>query len=163
MDLTAGGFFWSCTRRVASIVAIGGTMRPAVEAAGHCFLSEIPNAQTSPGYYFENYPERMQKSPGMEMTGYELQLRERFLLRPVQQAELDSSACDSRLGSVALLAILYATIGRIANRGNYLTGDRLSRRISVLKKAFISAARISGCSSAAKWSPRGNSAQRWML
>ena len=47
-------------------------MRPAVEAAGRRFLSEIPNAQTSAGYYFETYPERMQKSPGMEMTGYDL-------------------------------------------------------------------------------------------
>jgi MGT family glycosyltransferase len=47
-------------------------LRPAVEAAGHRFLSEIPNAQTSAGYYFETYPERMQKSPGMEMTGYDL-------------------------------------------------------------------------------------------
>ncbi len=47
-------------------------MRPAVEAAGHRFLSEIPKAQTTPGYYFDNYPERTQKQPGMEMTGYDL-------------------------------------------------------------------------------------------
>jgi len=54
------------------VVQVSEDLRPAVEAAGHRFLSEIPNAQTSPGYYFENYPERMQKSPGMEMTGYDL-------------------------------------------------------------------------------------------
>jgi MGT family glycosyltransferase len=53
-------------------VQVNEDLRPAVEAAGHRFLSEIPNAQTSAGYYFENYPERMQKSPGMEMTGYDL-------------------------------------------------------------------------------------------
>src|ERR1700677_604640 len=47
-------------------------LRPAVEAAGHRFLSEIPNAQTSADYYFETYPERSQKSPGMEMIGYDL-------------------------------------------------------------------------------------------
>jgi hypothetical protein len=53
-------------------VQVNEDLRPAVEAAGHRFLSEIPNAQTSPGYYFDTYPERMQKSPGMEMTGYDL-------------------------------------------------------------------------------------------
>src|SRR5260370_16161567 len=53
-------------------VQVSEDLRPAVEAAGHRFLSEIPNAQTSGGYYFEMYPERMQKAPGMEMTGYDL-------------------------------------------------------------------------------------------
>jgi MGT family glycosyltransferase len=53
-------------------VQVNEDLRPAVEAAGHRFLSEIPNAQTSAGYYFETYPERMQKSPGMEMIGYDL-------------------------------------------------------------------------------------------
>jgi MGT family glycosyltransferase len=53
-------------------VQVNEDLRAAVEAAGHRLLSEIPNAQTSPGYYFETYPERMQKSPGMEMTGYDL-------------------------------------------------------------------------------------------
>ena len=53
-------------------VLVNEDLRPAVEAAGYRFLSEIPNAQTSIGYYFESYPERMQKSPDMEMTGYDL-------------------------------------------------------------------------------------------
>ena len=53
-------------------VQVSEDLRPTVESAGHRFLSEIPNAQTSGGYYFETYPERMQKSPGMEMTGYDL-------------------------------------------------------------------------------------------
>jgi hypothetical protein len=47
-------------------------LRCAVEAAGHSFVLETPNAQTSAGYYLDNDPERMQKSPGMEMTGYDL-------------------------------------------------------------------------------------------
>jgi UDP:flavonoid glycosyltransferase YjiC (YdhE family) len=34
-------------------VQVNEDLRPAVEAAGHLFLSEIPNAQTSAGYYFE--------------------------------------------------------------------------------------------------------------
>jgi UDP:flavonoid glycosyltransferase YjiC (YdhE family) len=53
-------------------VQVNEELRPAVEAAGYRFLAEIPNAQTSADHYFENYPERMQKSPGMEMTGYDL-------------------------------------------------------------------------------------------
>jgi UDP:flavonoid glycosyltransferase YjiC (YdhE family) len=52
-------------------VQVNEDLRPAVETAGHRFLSEIPNAQTSAGYYFETYPKRMRKSPGMEMTGYD--------------------------------------------------------------------------------------------
>jgi hypothetical protein len=53
-------------------VQVNEELHPAVEAAGHRFLSEIPNAQTSAGYYLETYPERMQMSPGMEMTGHAL-------------------------------------------------------------------------------------------
>ncbi len=53
-------------------VQVNEDLRAAVEAAGHRLLSEIPNAQTSGRYFLENYPERMQKSPGMEMTGYDL-------------------------------------------------------------------------------------------
>jgi MGT family glycosyltransferase len=53
-------------------VQVNEDLRATVEAAGHRFLLEIPNAQTSVGYYFDTYPERMQKLPGMEMTGYDL-------------------------------------------------------------------------------------------
>jgi MGT family glycosyltransferase len=51
-------------------VLVNEDLRDTVEAAGHRFLSEIPNAQTSVSYFLENYPERMQKSPGMERNGY---------------------------------------------------------------------------------------------
>ena len=34
-------------------VQVNEDLRPAVETAGHRFLLEIPNAQTSAGYYFE--------------------------------------------------------------------------------------------------------------
>jgi UDP:flavonoid glycosyltransferase YjiC (YdhE family) len=46
-------------------VQVNEDLRPAVEAAGYRFLSEIPNAQTSAAYYFDNYPERRQKPLGM--------------------------------------------------------------------------------------------------
>jgi MGT family glycosyltransferase len=51
-------------------VLVHEDLRPTVEGAGHRFLSEIPNAQTSVSYFLENYPERMQKPPGMERNGY---------------------------------------------------------------------------------------------
>jgi MGT family glycosyltransferase len=74
-------------------VQVSEDLRPAVESAGHRFLSEIPNAQTSGGYYFETYPERMQKSPGMEMTGYDLV---HFFARniPAQSASLKMALYD---------------------------------------------------------------------
>jgi MGT family glycosyltransferase len=53
-------------------VQVNEDLRPAVETAGHRFLPEISNAQTSPRFYFETYPERTGKSPGMEMAGYDL-------------------------------------------------------------------------------------------
>jgi UDP:flavonoid glycosyltransferase YjiC (YdhE family) len=66
---------------IASILAESGhevavqaneDLRPAIESAGHRYLLEIPNSQTSARYFLDNYPERMQKSPGMEMIGYDL-------------------------------------------------------------------------------------------
>ena len=68
--LSIASLLVECGHEVA--VQVNEDLRISVEAAGHRFLSEIPNAQTSAGYYFETYPERMQKSPGMEMTGYDL-------------------------------------------------------------------------------------------
>jgi MGT family glycosyltransferase len=53
-------------------VQINEDLREAVEAAGYRVLPEIPNAQTSVNHFFENYPERQQKTPGAEMKGYDL-------------------------------------------------------------------------------------------
>src|ERR1700742_2413503 len=74
-------------------VQVNEDLRPAVEAAGHRFISEIPGAQTSGRYYFETYPERMKKSPGMEMTGFDLV---HFFARniPAQSASLKMALYD---------------------------------------------------------------------
>ena len=53
-------------------VQVNEDLRATVEATGHRFLSKIPNAQASVRYFLENYPERMQMSPGMERSGYTL-------------------------------------------------------------------------------------------
>ena len=37
-------------------VQVNEDLRTVVEASGHRFLSEIPNAQTSGRYFLENYP-----------------------------------------------------------------------------------------------------------
>ena len=84
-------------------------LRFAVEAAGHRFLSEIPNAQTSAGYYFDNYPERMQKSPGMEMTGFDLV---HFFARNIaaQSASLKMALYDFQADLILADSIYWGTL-----------------------------------------------------
>jgi MGT family glycosyltransferase len=90
-------------------VQVNEDLRPAVEAAGHRFLAEIPNAQTSPGYYFETYPERMQKSPGMEMTGYDLV---HFFARVIaaQSASLKMALYDFQADLILADSIYWGTL-----------------------------------------------------
>src|SRR5271163_734834 len=90
-------------------VQVNEDLRPAVEAAGHRFLAEIPNAQTSADYYFENYPERMQKSPGMEMTGYDLV---HFFARilPAQFAGLKMALYDFQADLILADSIYWGTL-----------------------------------------------------
>src|SRR5580704_18102936 len=89
-------------------VQVNEDLRHTVEAAGHRFLSEIPNAQTSPGYYFETYPERMQKSAGMEMTGYDLV---HFFARNIaaQSASLKMALYDFRADLILADSIYWGT------------------------------------------------------
>ena len=90
-------------------VQVNEDMRPAVEAAGHRFLLEIPNAQTSAGYYIDNYPERMQKSPGMEMTGYDLV---HFFARNIaaQSASLKMALYDFQADLILADSIYWGTL-----------------------------------------------------
>jgi MGT family glycosyltransferase len=91
------------------VVQVNEDLRPAVEAAGHRFLSEIPNAQTSAGYYFDTYPERMQKSPGMEMTGYDLV---HFFARNIaaQSASLKMALYDFQADLILADSIYWGTL-----------------------------------------------------
>jgi MGT family glycosyltransferase len=68
--LSIASLLVECGHEVA--VQVNEDLRAAVEATGHRFLSEIPNPQASVRYFLENYPERMQKSPGMERSGHTL-------------------------------------------------------------------------------------------
>jgi MGT family glycosyltransferase len=90
-------------------VQVNEDLRPAVEAAGHRFLLEIPNAQTSAGYYFDTYPERMQKSPGMEMTGYDLV---HFFARNIaaQSASLKMALYDFQADLILADSIYWGTL-----------------------------------------------------
>jgi MGT family glycosyltransferase len=90
-------------------VQVNEDLRPAVEAAGHRFLPEIPNAQTSAGYYIDNYPERMQKSPGMEMTGYDLV---HFFARNIaaQSASLKMALYDFQADLILADSIYWGTL-----------------------------------------------------
>jgi UDP:flavonoid glycosyltransferase YjiC (YdhE family) len=69
-------------------VQVSDDLHPEVWAAGHRVLPEITNAQTSLSYFFDTYPERMKKFPGMEMIGYDL---EHFFARNIaaQSASLN--------------------------------------------------------------------------
>jgi MGT family glycosyltransferase len=90
-------------------VQVNENLRPAVEGAGHRFLSEIPNAQTSAGYYFDNYAERMQKSPGMEMVGYDLV---HFFARNIaaQSASLKMALYDFQADLILADSIYWGTL-----------------------------------------------------
>jgi UDP:flavonoid glycosyltransferase YjiC (YdhE family) len=90
-------------------VQVGEDLRATVEAVGHRFLLKIPNAQTSAGYYFDNYPERMQKSPGMEMTGYDLV---HFFARNIaaQSASLKMALYDFQADLILADSIYWGTL-----------------------------------------------------
>lgn len=90
-------------------VQVNEDMRPAVEAAGYRFLSEIPNAQTSAAYYFDNHPERMQKPLGMEVTGYDLV---HFLARNIaaQTASLKLALYDFQADLILADSIYWGTL-----------------------------------------------------
>src|SRR5277367_5986880 len=90
-------------------VQVNEDLRPAVEAAGHRFLAEIPNAQTSAGYYLETYPERMQMSPGMEMTGHALV---HFFARNIaaQSASLKMALYDFQADLILADSIYWGTL-----------------------------------------------------
>jgi UDP:flavonoid glycosyltransferase YjiC (YdhE family) len=90
-------------------VQVNEELRSAVEGAGHRFLSEIPNAQTSAAYYFEHYPERMQKPPGMEMTGYDLV---HFFARviPAQFASLKMALYDFEADLILADSLYWGTL-----------------------------------------------------
>ena len=47
-------------------------MKPMVEAAGMPFIPSLPEADIGAPEYFAKYPERQQKTPGMEMFGFDM-------------------------------------------------------------------------------------------
>ena len=90
-------------------VQVSEDLRPAVEVTGHRFFSEIPNAQTSANHYLETYPERMQKSPGMEMTGYDLV---HFFARNIaaQSASLKMALYDLQADLILVDSLYWGTL-----------------------------------------------------
>ena len=50
--LSIASLLVECGHEVA--VQVNEDLRPAVKTAGHRFLPEIPNAQASAAYYFDN-------------------------------------------------------------------------------------------------------------
>jgi hypothetical protein len=54
-------------------VQTSAELKPSLDAVGVPFISEIPDARTFVGHFLADYPERAQKVPGMEMTGFDLE------------------------------------------------------------------------------------------
>jgi UDP:flavonoid glycosyltransferase YjiC (YdhE family) len=55
------------------LVQTAPELQPAVEAAGVLFRCESPETKSFIGGFITNFPERQQKTPGMEMTGFDLE------------------------------------------------------------------------------------------
>ncbi|MBB5065903.1 glycosyltransferase [Granulicella mallensis] len=89
--LSAASIFAKHGHEVA--VQTSNEMQAVIEAAGVTFLPEIPEANTSGGYFFANFPERQEKTPGMEMIAFDL---EHFFARnlPAQAASLKAALRD---------------------------------------------------------------------
>jgi UDP:flavonoid glycosyltransferase YjiC (YdhE family) len=55
------------------VVQTGKGLRPVVEAAGLPFIPLLPEADIHPSRYFERYPERQKKTPGIEMIAFDVE------------------------------------------------------------------------------------------
>ena len=98
-------------------VQVGEELRPAVEFAGHRYVPEIPNAETSAGHYFGTYLERAQKTPGMEMTGYDLV---HFFARniPAQFANLKMALSDFPADLILADSLYWGTLPMLLSPGD---------------------------------------------
>jgi UDP:flavonoid glycosyltransferase YjiC (YdhE family) len=72
------------------LVQTGTAMKPTVDAAGLPFIPVVPEADMGAPEYFAKYPERQEKTPGMEMFGFDM---EHFFLThlPAQSAGLEKA------------------------------------------------------------------------
>jgi MGT family glycosyltransferase len=70
------------------LVQTGSEGKAKVEKAGLPFLPLLPDAEIKPADYFERYPERQEKTPGIEMVSFDI---EHFFLAnlPAQAAGLE--------------------------------------------------------------------------
>jgi UDP:flavonoid glycosyltransferase YjiC (YdhE family) len=75
------------------LVQTGTAMKPTVDAAGLPFIPLLPEADMAPPEYFAKYPERNEKTPGMEMFGFDM---EHFFLAhlPAQSDGIEKTLRD---------------------------------------------------------------------
>jgi UDP:flavonoid glycosyltransferase YjiC (YdhE family) len=77
----------------AVLVQTGEAMKPIVEAAGLPFIPLLPEADVGAPEYFAKYPERQEKTPGMEMLSFDM--KHFFLANlPAQTAGLKKALRD---------------------------------------------------------------------
>jgi hypothetical protein len=84
-------------------------MKPIVEAAGLPFIPLLPEADMGAPEYFAKYPERQEKTPGMEMFGFDM---EHFFLPnlPAQTAGLERALRDFPADIILAESFFFGTL-----------------------------------------------------
>jgi UDP:flavonoid glycosyltransferase YjiC (YdhE family) len=91
------------------LVQTGTVMKPAVDAAGLPFIPFLPEADMASPEYFAKYPERHEKTPGMEMFGFDV---EHFFLAqlPAQSAGLEKALHDFPADLILADSMFFGTL-----------------------------------------------------
>jgi MGT family glycosyltransferase len=91
------------------LVQTGTAMKPTVEAAGLPFLPLLPEADMGAPEYFAKHPERQEKTPGMEMIGFDM---EHFFLPnlPAQTAGLEQALRDFPADIILAESLFFGTL-----------------------------------------------------
>ena len=91
------------------LVQTGKLMKPMVEAAGMPFIPSLPEADIGAPEYFAKYPERQQKTPGMEMFGFDMA---HFFLPqlPAQAAGLEKALRDFPADIILAESFFFGTL-----------------------------------------------------
>ena len=91
------------------LVQTGKLMKPMVEAAGMPFIPSLPEADIGAPEYFAKYPERQQKTLGMEMFGFDMA---HFFLPqlPAQAAGLEKALRDFPADIILAESFFFGTL-----------------------------------------------------
>lgn len=91
------------------LVQTGKLMQPMVEGAGMPFIPSLPEADIGAPEYFAKYPERQERTPGVEMFGFDM---EHFFLPqlPAQTAGLEKALRDFPADIILAESFFFGTL-----------------------------------------------------